>query len=68
MRVFSNVMDGNRVRQDEIVHDLGITINHNGKCFTISEDNNGKLTLRSIDNVSIVILPQASNTVQIRSE
>ncbi len=68
MKVFAKVMTKNNFEHVPVTHDLGIVIEHNGDHFTISEDNHGNLLLRSIDNVQLMIMPQGSNTVEVRSK
>lgn len=67
-KFYAKVMSGSYVQALEIEQDLGIEIYINGRTFSLAEDNHGRLTLRSIDDVQLVILPQGSNTAIIKSE
>lgn len=56
------------MKKKEIDADLGIRIIYKNKEFSLDVDNNNRLILRSIDDISLLILPLSSNTVEIRSE
>lgn len=69
MRVYAKKeSDRALIIKDEVVHDYGIEMAHNGVAYTISEDNDGRLILRAIDRTQIILRPSAANTVEISSE
>lgn len=68
MRAYARIMTTRSTEDIEIKHDLGIKIVHNGNEYKIDVDNNGRLVFQSIRDPQLVILPQSSNSIEIRSE
>ena len=55
------------IKKTEIDANIGILVDHNGKLFTLSEDNYGRLTLMSHDQ-TLLIRPEASNRIVVKTE
>lgn len=67
MKVYARSIDGAKLKKVEISHDLGIEISHNGKSYSLAVDNFDRLILRSIDTTQLILLPQSSNTVEVKT-
>ena len=65
MKVLARVMDKTgQVSDVEVNQDLGIKIEHKDQVYTISENYQGALLLRAMNN-EIYIRPNAGNSVEI---
>lgn len=64
---YAKVIEGRSFARRKIEHDLGIEIESHGARYSLSEDNYGRLILRSLDR-SLVIKPESSNSVIIEVE
>lgn len=62
---YSKIMEGSSIKLKKIEDDLGIVIYHENKEYTLSENEEGKLTLRLINEVEMMIKPKAANSIQI---
>jgi hypothetical protein len=68
MRVFVSVKNKTTHEYKEIEHYLGLKILHEGKEYTLSTDNYNCLVIRSTNSPQLIIVPKASNSIEIKSE